>query len=259
MATASSPSTDLPPKALLLDLAGVLYEGSALVPGAAEAVALAREHGLILRFVTNTATKSRSDILEKLQSLKIEVQPAELFTAPDATIAYLKARGLKPYPLVHPSIKAEFEALSNGVPDCVVLGDARDDLNYANLNRAFRLVHQGCPLLAIGDNKYFAEEEGLSLDAGPFVRAVAWAADAEPIIMGKPNRAFFEQVVASTGVDAAQCLMIGDDILGDVEGALNAGLQARLVKTGKYRDNDEHRICPEAQTLNSIADLEQIL
>ncbi len=247
------------PKALLLDLSGVLYEGDSLIPGAPEAVALARQRGLILRFVTNTATKSRAEILDKLRSLGFEVPPEELFTAPDAALAYVRAHGLSPYALVHPSLRPDFKAFENQEPNCVVLGDARNELNYANLNRAFRLVLQGCPLIAIGDNKYFSEGGDLSLDAGPFVHAVAWAADTKPIIMGKPNRAFFDQVVASTGIDASHCMMIGDDVLGDVEGALNAGLKARLVKTGKYQDNDENRLRPEAPTLKSIADLEQVL
>jgi ribonucleotide monophosphatase NagD (HAD superfamily) len=73
--------------------------------------------------------------------------------------------------------------------------------------------------------------------------------------MGKPGKAFFDQVVASTGCTASECLMIGDDVLGDVEGALNAGLQACLVRTGKYREGDENRIDPPARTLDSIADL----
>jgi len=88
---------------------------------------------------------------------------------------------------------------------------------------------------------------------------MAWAADAEPVIMGKPSRAFFDQVVDSTNFGAEQCLMIGDDVLGDVEGAVNAGLQARLVKTGKYQSGDETRIEPTAQTLDRIADLETML
>lgn len=246
-------------KALFLDLSGVLYDGDHRIDGALEAVKLARERGLTLRFVTNTATKSRIQVLDKLTELGFSIESEELFTAPDAARAYIQAEGLSPFSLVHPSIKPQFEALTREEPDCVVLGDARDDLSYANLNRAFRLVQQGCPLIAIGENKYFSEDGELSLDAGPFVHAIAWAADADPIIMGKPSRAFYDQVVASTEFSAGECLMIGDDVLGDVEGALDSGLQARLVKTGKYKDGDESRISPAAQTLNSIAELESLL
>ena len=36
--------------------------------------------------------------------------------------------------------------------------------------------------------------------------------------------------------------MVGDDVHGDVEGALNSGMQACLVQTGKYREGDEQAI-----------------
>ena len=32
--------------------------------------------------------------------------------------------------------------------------------------------------------------------------------------------------------------MVGDDILGDVRGAQQAGLRACLVRTGKFREDD---------------------
>ena len=65
--------------------------------------------------------------------------------------------------------------------------------------------------------------------------------------MGKPGKAFFDQVVASTSFAAADCLMIGDDLNGDVIGAVNAGLQGCLVETGKYREGDEAQL-PEGAT-----------
>lgn len=246
-------------KALLLDLSGVLYDGDRTIDGALDAVLLARQHKLVLRFVTNTATKSRRQILDKLAGLGFELAADELFTAPDAARAYLQANDLSPYCLIHPNIRPDFHDLCRGENNCVVLGDARDDMSYANLNRAFRLVHKGCPLIAIGENKYFLDGDQLSLDAGPFVHAIAWASGCKPIVTGKPSADFFEQVVASTGFSAGECLMIGDDVLGDVKGALDAGLQARLVQTGKYQPGDEGRIEPGAQTLTSIARLETLL
>lgn len=246
-------------KALFIDLSGVLYDGEDVIPGAREAVASAREKGLTLRFVTNTATKSRETILNKLSDMGFAVQPDELFTAPDAALSYLRTHKLSPYALVHPSIKPDFDAQTKGEPNCVVVGDAREDLNYANLNQAFRHTLKHRTLIAIGENKYFSDGDELCLDAGPFVRAIAWASDVEPVIMGKPNKAFFDQVVASTDASAKQCMMIGDDVFGDIEGAINAGLQARLVKTGKYQMGDENRISPTAKTLESIAELDKLL
>jgi ribonucleotide monophosphatase NagD (HAD superfamily) len=128
--------------ALLLDLSGVLYDGNRLIPGAREAVAAARSKNLILRFVTNTATKPAATLIADMRRMQIDVRADEMFTAPMAALAYLRQHGLRPYLLLHRAIQHEFATLDQHDPDCVVLGDARDDLTYTNLNTAFRLCKQ---------------------------------------------------------------------------------------------------------------------
>ncbi|MCC5849882.1 MAG: TIGR01458 family HAD-type hydrolase [Verrucomicrobia bacterium] len=242
-------------KALFLDLSGVVYEGGDLIAGAVEVIRQARERGLVLRFVTNTATKSHGQILEKLRGMGIPLEDDELFTAPMAALAYVRKKGWNAHCLVHENLRADFEAVTGDSPDCVVLGDAREALNYPNLNLVFQLCKAGAPLIAIGYNKYFRDDEGLKLDAGAFVRAVEWAADVEAVVMGKPGRAFFDEVVASTGFAASDCLMVGDDAAADVAAAVEAGLRGCLVRTGKYGPGDEDKIPAEASVVDSVADL----
>lgn len=242
-------------RALLLDLSGVLYEGSQLISGASEVVEKARECGLLLRFVTNTATKSATDIVNDLKDKGIDIAAGELFTAPMAARFYIEQHGLRPFCLLHRALQGDFDELDQRQPNCVLLGDARDDLTYSALNHAFRLCKQGAPLIGIGMNKYFKDDDGLKLDAGAFIHAVSWAADCEPIIMGKPSSAFFHQVVKSTGFSAEDCLMVGDDVVSDVLGAVESGLQACLVKTGKFQRNDLDQLPNCASVIESIADL----
>ena len=239
--------------ALLLDLSGVLYDGETPIEGAREAVAEARRRGLLLRFVTNTASSDRQSIIDKLRRMHIDIDADELFTAPMAAHAYIQQQGLRPFCLIHRAIRSEFDDIDQHDPNCVLLGDARDDLNYVSLNKAFQLCKQGAPLIGIGMNKYFKEEQGLMLDAGAFIHAIEWAADTDALIMGKPGREFFQQVVTSTGLPAAQCLMVGDDLSGDVEGAIDAGLQACLVRSGKFQPQDEDRLPDTASVIDSIA------
>lgn len=54
-------------------------------------------------------------------------------------------------------------------------------------------------------------------------------------VVGKPSKAFFTLAAKRIGVPLSDVVMIGDDVDSDVGGALNAGTQAILVKTGKYR------------------------
>lgn len=241
--------------AIFFDLSGVLYEGSRQISGAAALVQQARDRGLLLRFVTNTASKSSRQILADLAAMRIDITPDELFTAPIAARNYLRTHQLRPYYLLHAASRTDFDEFDQHNPNCVLLGDARDDLHYQSLNKAFQLCKQGMPLIGVGMNKYFKDEKGLNLDAGPFIRAIEWAADTKAIIMGKPGRAFFTQVVASTPFTAERCLMIGDDVQADVAGASDAGLQACLVRTGKYQPGDEQLLPAGAHLIDSVAEL----
>jgi ribonucleotide monophosphatase NagD (HAD superfamily) len=113
---------------------------------------------------------------------------------------------------------------------------------HTNLNHAFRLLLDGAELVATGDNRYFKASGQYWLDAGPFVRALEYAVGVEARVMGKPSTDFYAQILADADLQAAEVIMLGDDIHGDIEGALSAGLQACLVQSGKYRPGDEEKI-----------------
>ena len=54
-------------------------------------------------------------------------------------------------------------------------------------------------------------------------------------MIGKPSAVFFNQAARMIGLSPGDLVMIGDDIEGDVGGAMSAGFQGILVKTGKFR------------------------
>jgi HAD superfamily hydrolase (TIGR01458 family) len=229
-------------KGVLLDLSGTVYVDNELFPGASEAISQLRARHIPVRFITNTSRSSRRTIVQKLGEFGLAIHETEVFTAPLAIRDYLVKHQLTPWLLVHPAIKAEFSDLVGAEPDAVVLGDAAAAFTYASLNHAFRLLLAGARLLAVGDNRYFKERDGLSLDAGPFVTALEYAADCQALILGKPSAAFFLTAAGQLGCKTEETLMIGDDVQSDVNGALRAGMKAALVQTGKYRPGDEHKI-----------------
>ena len=248
------------PSALLLDLQGVLIDERQPLPGAVEAVAQVRRHGLPLRFVTNTATRSQASLLEDLRDLGFCPAPEELITAPLAALRWIEREGRRPLILVHPAIAPLFAGHQDGrAADCVLLGDARDQLSFANLNAALELLLKGAPLIGIGRNRRFREGGRWMLDAGAFLAALEYGAGCEAIVMGKPSAAFFHEVTASLAMPPGECLMIGDDVEADVCGACSAGLQAALVQTGKYRSSDLERLPPDAALLDSIGSIGALL
>ena len=93
------------------------------------------------------------------------------------------------------------------------------------------------------------------LDTGAFIHAIEWAARITATVVGKPSAAFFEELVASTGCPAAECLMVGDDVEADVAAAMASGIQGCLVKTGKYQAKDQDLLPARARLIDGISDL----
>lgn len=241
-------------KGVLLDLSGVVYQGSSLLPGAVKAVERLREIGLPVRYITNTTRQTHAAILERLTGMGLPVDGQELFTATRTARQRLAERGLTPWLLVHPNLEPELRDLTGETPNAVLVADAGEGFTYAAMNRAFRLLMDGAPLLAICRNRYFREDDGLSLDAGPFVAALEYAADTEAEILGKPAPAMFHAAVQSMGCAPEETVMVGDDVESDVNGAVQAGLTALLVRTGKYREGDEGRMAQGAEMVADISE-----
>ncbi len=148
-------------------------------------------------------------------------------------------------------------AVEGDIPAAVVVGDLSRDWTYGKLNRAFRLLmaEPKPVLVALGMTRYWRTPDGLSLDVGPFVKALEYAADCQAVVLGKPAAEFYATALGQLGCAAADTIMIGDDIVGDIQGAQRAGIQGVLVCTGKFRPQDLQRDIQPQAVLPSIADL----
>lgn len=234
-------------RCVLLDVAGVIYQGDRVLPGAAAAVERLHKAGLSLRFVSNTTRSPKQAVLDRLRRFGIPVGENELFTPAQAACAWLRDRGYAPHLLVHPALEGEFSDIPDGDKRAVVLGDVGTALNYTALNNAFRALDDGAPFLALANNRTFRDEDGKrSLDAGAFVAALEFAGRRKAIVMGKPAKDFFLAALADMEGRPEDAAMIGDDAEADIAGALDAGLgTALLVRTGKYHEGDETRFEPQ--------------
>jgi len=239
-------------RGVLMDLDGVLYVGRRLLPGAVEAMARLRAAAIPVCCITNTTRRSRQRIRADLADMGLTVADDQLLTPARAARDYLAAERLAPYLLIHPGLAEDFAGIAADGTQAVVIGDAGEGFTYAVLNHAFRLLMTGAPLLALATNRYFRDADGLSLDAGPFVAALEHAAGVQARLFGKPSPAFFQAAVASIGCAPADAIMIGDDAESDVNGALAAGVPAILVRTGKYRAEDEARLDARATVADNV-------
>ena len=251
-------------QAVLFDLDGVLYQGNRMIDGALETVRWCEAEGVPHLFVTNTSSKPRRVLVERLGGLGLSVSAEQIFAPPVAAHDFLTANGIAPIALiVREATREDFEGIelldddAEAGAGAVVVGDIGKGWNYDVMNRAFRLLMAKSrpTLLALGMSRYAQGEDGLLLDVAPFIKALEHASDCKAVVMGKPARAFFDAAVAKLGVPRDEVAMIGDDVRGDVGGAQAAGLRGILVRTGKFRESDlEGDVTPDA-VLQSVADL----
>lgn len=265
------PRTVLGAPALLLDLDGTLYVSGAAVPGAPETVAALRRAGIPFRFVTNTTSRPRAGLVERLRGYGFTAALEEVLTPVTAAGRIARARGctvVAPF-LPAPALADLSDlALAGGTsglpadrtPQAVLVGDLGEQWTYALMQEAFTYVLDGALLIALSRDRYWRRGGVLALDAGPFVAGLEYATSRPAILAGKPSPEFFRAAVASLPAGSAEAglAMIGDDLWSDVRGAQEAGYRGWLVRTGKFREDalQESGIVPD-RILESITDLRE--
>jgi HAD superfamily hydrolase (TIGR01458 family) len=232
---------------LLFDMDGVLYNSDRLIPGAVEAIGRVRRERVPHLFVTNTTSRSRAALIAKLAAFGIPGTEEQILTPAVAAAEWLRTQKAGEIALfVKAAARPEFAGLPC-LPDTaetgasfVVIGDLGEEWDFRTLNRAFRLLHHNpaTQLIALGMTRFWMASDGISLDVAPFVAALEHATGRRPLVFGKPAAVFFQAACERLELPPGRVLMVGDDIHADVGGAMAAGLQGALVKTGKFRPAD---------------------
>ncbi|HXG40665.1 MAG TPA: HAD-IIA family hydrolase [Candidatus Limnocylindrales bacterium] len=244
-------------RAVLLDLDGVLSLKGRAIPGAAEALSTLDRLDVPYRVATNTSLVSRSTLARSLAERGIPVPPDRLLTALSAAAAWTAQRhpGEPLYVLASDDARTEFAgqrlldheaaARPGASAAAVVIGDSPEELSWANLDRAFRLVRGGAELVAMHRNPWWLTPDGPTIDSGAFVAALEYATGVRAVVVGKPARPFFRAAVRTLGevvgrrrLASRDVVMVGDDATTDIAGAHRAGLRAIFVLTGKQTLED---------------------
>ena len=224
-------------KALLIDLEGVVYQEGKEIPGSISFIQYLDKINFPYLFLTNTTTMTRKNIAKKLINLGLNTKPKKIITPLIAAQNYLKKNHLSNIALYcNKRCWTEFKdfEINFQSPDAVIIGDLYKKFTWHKLNEIFHVSLNSKKLVAFHKNKIGTREGKVALDLGPFVKALEYALDKDFILMGKPNKLFFQAAVDQLNINKKEILMIGDDILVDIGGAKDLNLQTCLVKTGKY-------------------------
>jgi glycerol 3-phosphatase-2 len=225
--------------AALLDLDGVVYLGQDAIPGAADALAAARQLGMRLAFVTNNASRDPESVAHHLVQLGVPAAVNDIVMSSQAAARVLGERlgpGASVLVTGSPALRAIVEAAgfrtvesADDRPDAVVQGFFQG-LTYADLVETALAVRAGALWVATNVDSTLPSPRGLLPGNGSLVGLVSIATGVQPIVAGKPALPLHAEAVERAG--AKHPLVVGDRLDTDIEGANAATTDSLLVLTG---------------------------
>ena len=140
-------------RGFLIDMDGVIYRGSELIPGADTFVNRLLRHDIPFVFLTNNSQRTRRDVVTKLRRLGIIVGDQHVFTCAMATARFLAQQ--KPHGTAFvigeggllTALHQNGYSVVDHSPDYVVVGEGRT-LTLEMLETAVQMILQGARLIA---------------------------------------------------------------------------------------------------------------
>lgn len=221
----------------LLDMDGVIYRGTEMIPGADTFVKHLRKTETPFLFLTNNSQRTRRDVAVKLCRMGIPVTEQDIFTCAMATARFLAEQ--KPDGTAF--VIGEGGLLNalhlNGYsvveddPDYVVVGEGRT-LSFEMIEKAVRLVERGARLIATNLDPNCPTNAGIRPGCGAIVAMIEEATGKKAFSVGKPSPIMMRAARKQLGLASAETIMIGDTMETDILGGVQLGYRTILVLSG---------------------------
>lgn len=248
---------------LLVDLDGVVWVGSEMLPGSVEALRALLDQGKQIVFVTNNPGKLAAEYAQRLRDAGVAAADDRIVTAGEATARLAAERGggnafVIGAPAFHQTVAAAGLRLLEGEggheADVVVVSGHRG-FDYGELLTATRALQRGAALFATSRDPTLPMPGGAWPGTGAVLAAVETASGATAEIGGKPEPHLFE-LARERIATAERVAMVGDRVSSDVEGGRRAALETVLVLSGGTgREEAEGAVPPPDHIVEDLAAL----
>jgi len=221
----------------LIDMDGVIYRGSELIPRADEFVMHLKDEGIPFLFLTNNSQRTRRDVATKLQRMGIEVEENHIFTCAMATARFLAQQ--KPNGTAYvigeggllQALHSNGYSVVDSDPDYVVVGEGRSH-NFEMIETAVRMIAAGAKLIATNLDPNCPTQNGLRPGCGAIVAMLEAATGKKAFSVGKPSSIMMRAARKELNLNTAQVTMIGDTMETDIVGGVQMGYRTVLVLSG---------------------------
>lgn len=246
----------------LIDMDGVIYRGSELIPGAERFIHGLRAGDIPFRFLTNNSQRTPRDVATRLQRLGIEVEEEHVYTCAMATARFLARQkpGGTAFVIGEGGLLQALHEVGYSVvdrdPDYVVVGEGRT-LNFELIESALSMILAGAKLVATNLDPNCPTQTGTRPGCGAIVAMLEEAAGVRAFSPGKPSPVMLRAARKELGLTTDQTIVVGDTMTTDILGGVQLGFKTILVLSGGTRLSDlAHFAYRPDKIVESIADLD---
>ncbi|KAL1926272.1 hypothetical protein VTP01DRAFT_5969 [Rhizomucor pusillus] len=226
-------------KGYIIDMDGVIYHGTKLLPGAKELVEFLNRNNKKYLFLTNNSAPTPRELQQKLSRLGIEVTEDHFFTAGQATAEFCHSQlpsGGTCYVIGEPGLayalydKGFF--MNDHNPDYVILGEG-PSYNYEKLSKAVQLVQNGAKLIATNLDVENLDSKGNKIPScGAFAACVELVTRTKAFFCGKPSALIMRYAQRVLGLSRLETCIIGDRMDTDIVAGISSEIDPVLVLSG---------------------------
>ncbi|TWU18125.1 HAD-IIA family hydrolase [Allorhodopirellula heiligendammensis] len=227
----------------LIDMDGVIYRGSQLIPGADHFIDVLLRNDIPFLFLTNNSQRTRRDVQTKLQRMGIHVEESHVFTCAIATARYLAK--LKPNGTAYiigeggllQAMHQNGFSIVDHAPDFVVVGEGRT-VTLDALESAVNMILGGAKLIATNMDPSCPTQSGTRPGCGATVAYLEAVTGRKAFSVGKPSPIMMRAARKELNLATSQTVMIGDTMDTDILGGVQMGYRTVLTLTGGTRRED---------------------
>lgn len=247
----------------LIDMDGVIYRGSELIPGADSFINRLLDSQTPFLFLTNNSQRTCRDVATKLRRMGIPAEEQHIFTCAMATARFLAQQKPQGTAFVIgeggllQALHHNGYAIVDHDPDYVVVGEGRA-FNFEMVETAVRMILGGAKLIATNLDPNCPTPHGIRPGCGAIVAMLETATGLKAFSVGKPSPVMMRAARKELGLTAAETTMIGDTMETDILGGVEMGYRTILVLSGGTSRDDLVRYAYRPDVVvESIAEVDE--
>ncbi len=224
-------------KSFLIDMDGVLVQGSKIIPGAEVFISKLIEQKRKFLLLTNNPIFTPRDLAHRLNIIGLQIPEDKIFTSAMATAFFLQKQrpNAKVYVIGESGLTSVLHdagfTITDHEPDYVVLGETLS-YNFEVIKIAIRLIIAGARFIATNPDPSGPSTDGIVPACGAMAALIETVTGVKPFFIGKPNALMMRLALNYINAHSESSIMVGDRMETDMVAGITSGMETILVLSG---------------------------